>query len=339
MKILVSIIAYKEADLAGTVRDCYDKAKNKDSLIFSIVEENDPSLFSNLDFIPSDQLIYKKFDLSTYRGILWARDLTTKNNAEYDYVLYMCGHTRFEKDWDEVCVNAYKNILTENKIEKAIISFHAPLFAVNEDGSLEFEKNPGPKVNIYYPRLDTTKDFGYEFAPGYWFPEAAEVPRDKSFTESYWINFTWCFASKDFVSEVPFDRSIGWTAEEIYCSVQAWCKGWRIFAIPNIIYRHHTVRKYPGDKDIRNNTHRPWADKNKDAYWENVDYSILKLNRLLSSRLNPDDTFFIDRSKILEYCDQSGLNPKYTEYDPEYHKLDKYQQNKHLREAPPVGGV
>jgi len=336
-KILVSIISYKEGDLLGTVKDCYDKAKNKEDLVFSIVEEHYPEFYSDLSFVPEDQIIYRKFDLSKYRGILWARDLTTKGLPfEYDYVLYMCGHTRFEKDWDETCIKEYSNILQNSGSKKAVLSFQSPMFEVNEDGTLEFEKSIGPKVNTYYPRLDITKDFGYDFAPGYWFPDVREVPTDKTFTQSYWIHFTWCFASKEFVEEVPFDTSIGWTAEEIYCSLQAWSKGWKIFATPTIMYYHHTIRKYPGEKELRNDTHRPWADKNKDSYWANVDYSILRLNKLLSGKLEDEDRFKINQDIILDYCRESGLNTKYTEYNPNYHNLDNYQQRKHLRDAPPV---
>jgi hypothetical protein len=339
-KILISIISYKEGDLLGTVLDCYNKAKNKEDLVFSIVEEHYPEFYSDLSFVPEDQMLYRKFDLSEYRGILWARDLTTKDLPfDYDYVLYMCGHTRFEQNWDDTCTKEYKNIQEKSGVKKSILSFQSPMFEINEDGTLEFEKSIGPKVNTYYPRLDVTKDFGYEFAPGYWFPDVREVPQDTEFIQSYWIHFTWCFASKDFVDEVPFDISIGWTAEEIYCSVQAWSKGWKIFAIPNKMYYHHTIRKYPGEKEARNDTHRPWADKNKDKYWENVDYSILRLNRMLSGKLEADDKFFIDNKIILDYCRESGLNTKYTEYDENYHNLDNYQQRKHLRNALPVKDI
>jgi hypothetical protein len=47
MKTLVSIISYKEGDLRGTVLDCYNKARNKEDLVFSIVEEHFPEFYSD----------------------------------------------------------------------------------------------------------------------------------------------------------------------------------------------------------------------------------------------------------------------------------------------------
>jgi hypothetical protein len=55
MTILVSIISYKEGDLLGTVLDCYSKAKDKDGLFFSIVEDHFPEFYSDLSFIPENQ--------------------------------------------------------------------------------------------------------------------------------------------------------------------------------------------------------------------------------------------------------------------------------------------
>jgi hypothetical protein len=63
--------------------------------------------------------------------------------------------------------------------------------------------------------------------------------------------------------------------------------------------------------------------------------SMLKLNRLLSGNL---DGLYGDISldKTLEFCEKSGLDKKYTIYDPDYDKKDIYQHGKSLKEDDPI---
>ena len=108
-KILVSMIAYREKYLEQSVKDCYEKADNPQNLIFSVVSEQaKESLHADLSFIPKNQLIYRKYDLSEYRGVLWSRHKTTEVSANYDYILYTCGHNRFAKSWDTKVFTEYK---------------------------------------------------------------------------------------------------------------------------------------------------------------------------------------------------------------------------------------
>ena len=45
-----------------------------------------PELHADLSFIPEDQLIYHKLDLSEYRGVMWSRWKTSQVDVEYDYL-------------------------------------------------------------------------------------------------------------------------------------------------------------------------------------------------------------------------------------------------------------
>lgn len=337
MKILVSIISYKEADLKGTVLDCYSKATNKDDLIFSIVEEHYPEFYSDLSFIPNDQLIYRKFDLSEYRGILWARNMTTQNiEKEYDYILYICGHTRFELNWDQTCIGEYLKAKNKSETGKAILTFCGPDFYYNDDWSVSYmEKSTKnfyhPKIVGYDPRLNSQS----EFIPGYWFPIGYNPPDDEDVHLNYWVHFTWCFSEKQFVDEVPLDPEMNFNGEEPYVSLQAWCRGWRMFASPKVFYYHQKDRSYPGEKQSRYETARPWADDKKDAHWEHSKNAMLKLNLLFSGKLE-GKYGNIPIQNIFEYCKKSGINTKWMQYDPDYDKIDGYQHMIGIKDRPPV---
>jgi hypothetical protein len=337
MKILVSIISYKEGDLRGTVLDCYNKAKNKEDLIFSIVEEHYPEFYSDLSFIPKKQLIYRKYDLSKYRGILWARNLTTKNIfVNYDYVLYICGHTRFEEDWDVTCLQEYAKAKAKSETGKAILTFCSPDFEYNDDWSIRYKDKV--KTNLYHPSIsgyDPRSQSPSDFIPGYWFPIGHAPPEDDDVHENYWVHFTWCFAEKSYVEEVPLDPEMNFNGEEPYVSLQSWGRGWRMYATSKIFYHHHLSRSYPGEKESRYRTARPWADDKKKEHWEHSRRAMLKLNMLFSGRL--DGKYGgISLETATEYCKKSGINLKWTEYNPEYDKVDGYQHMMWIKNDEPV---
>jgi hypothetical protein len=329
-KILVSMIAYREKYLAESVRSCYEEAANPENLIFSIVSEQySENLHADLSFIPSKQLIYKKLDLSEYRGVLWSRNETTKVNVDYDYILYTCGHNRFAPDWDVEAIKAHKN--AKILATKPLITFIGPDYLVKEDGKISIESKEGVTVNMYRP------NFSKEYVPGYSFPDFAPVPStDGSLVEERYLQFSWVFAPKSFVDEVPLDPDMNYHGEEIYVSVQSWCRGWRFFASPVVMYYHDTYKEYPGELLSRMSTHRPWSDGNKDAFWEQSDKSMLKLNKLLSGRLDAPYGE-ISKELVLNYCEFSGLNPRWTEADENYDKLTapRHAQDFRLR-APTI---
>ena len=336
-KILVSIISYKEGDLRGTVLDCYNKAKNKEDLVFSIVEEHYPEFYSDLSFIPKEQIRYRRFDLSKYRGILWARELTTKDLVfEYDYVLYMCGHTRFEKNWDIVCLEEYNKAKEKSETGKAVLTFCGPDFEYNDDWSIKYMKKSTknfyhPDIKGYDPRIEKMTDF----IPGYWFPVGSNPPEDNDVHENYWLHFTWCFSEKSYVDEVPLDPEMNFNGEEPYIALQTWGRGWRMFASPKVFYYHQKDRSYPGEQKSRYQTARPWADDKKKDHWEHSRKAMLKLNLLFSGRLE-GKYGNIPLEVTQEYCKKSGINLKWTEYDPEYDKIDGYQHMMGIKNDKPV---
>lgn len=324
-KILVSVIAYREKYLEETIRSCYTSAKNPNNLIFSVVSEQESdSLHANLDFIPKDQIIYNKYDLSEYRGVLWSRAKTidAASPLEYDYVLYTCGHNRFVKNWDEKNIELYAKL--KALCDKPVITVAGPSFEAAVDGSIKKHDSS----NEYRPTINS------DYTPGYGFPVQVEVPENSEYLQDVYLQFSWVFVEKQFVSEVPLDPDMNYHGEEIFTTIQAWCCGWRFYTTSEIFYYHDTFKEYEGELLPRMTTHRPWSDINKDDFWSQSDSSMLKLNKLLSGNLTEiykDAT----KSAIEEYCRVSGLDPKWCEYDPSYDKLPMERHAQFFRDREP----
>lgn len=328
-KILVSMIAYRERYLAESVKDCYEKAEHPERLVFSIVsEQHKDELHAKLDFIPQGQIVYRKYDLSTYRGVLWSRNKTTEVDFDYDYILFTCGHNRFAPSWDELTIAEHKKTLKYSN--KAVITVAAPeLFYSDSDEAIKnVDASRGRARNYWRSTLDN------DYVPGYGWSTQTEVPQTDDVFEETYLQYSWVFAPKAYVDEVPLDPDMNYHGEEIYMSVQTWCRGWRMYSTPVIMYYHDTQKIYPGEQLPRMDTHRPWSDINKDAFWAQSDDSMLKLNNLLSGRL--DGKYGgIRPIDIQAYCDFSGLNKKWCEYDPNYHKLPLKRHAEDFRSRPP----
>lgn len=328
-KILVSMIAYRERYLAESVKSCYENASNPDNLVFSIVsEQSSEELHADLSFIPAQQLFYEKLDLSVYRGVLWSRHRTTQATDDYDFILYTCGHNRFAPNWD---VNALKSYDLASKLaDKALVTYVGPDYTVEADESISFRSRENVTTNMYRSRMSP------EYIPGHSFPELTVVPETpEGLIEDRYLQFSWVFAPKQYVKEVPLDPDMNYHGEEIYVSVQSWCRGWRFFASPVVTYYHDTYKEYPGELHSRMTTHRPWSDSNKDAFWEQSDRSMIKLNLLLSGRLSGEHGE-ISLERVLEYCDFSGLDKKWCEYNPDYNKLGVPRHAEDFRNRPPI---
>lgn len=329
-KILVSMLAYREKDLLGAVRSLWDNAYNKDGLIFSIVsEQSKPELHADLSFIPKDQLVYHKLDLSEYRGVMWSRWKTSQVELDYDYFFQTCGHNIFVKDWDLVSIKEYNKAKEMAGHDKVILTVSGAEYSIASDGRIMIDDVPsGRTQNSYHRHINDT------YIPGYGFPDVTWFTDDLLEPAVYWQG-SYIFTTKNYLNEVPFDPDMSYHGEEIYLTIQSWCRGWRFWATPKIIYYHLTVKKYPGEANPRHVTHRPWADQNKVAFWEQSSRSMIKLNKLLSGNLE-GEYGNISLDSVLDYCRVSGLNRKWTMYDPKYDKLGLYQMGLNLKNSPPV---
>jgi hypothetical protein len=321
-KILVSMIAYREKYLAESVRDCYEKAEFPERLLFSIVSEQYSSdLHADLSFIPEGQIIYRKFDLSEYRGVLWSRHKTTEVPFEYDYILFTCGHNRFAPSWDTLTMTEY--LKAKAHWDKPVITFAAPELFYSDKEEIIIGASRGRLENHWRGKLDSS------YVPGYGWSTQRPVPKTEDVIEETYLQYSWVFSDSRYVEEVPLDPTINYHAEEIYMSVKTWCAGWRMYTTPVVMYYHDTVKEYPLEVLSRMSTHRPWADINKDYFWKQSDESLRKLNSLLSGK-----TPFAKKTDVLAYCNFSGLDKTWCEEIPNYDNIGKKRHAEEFRDLP-----
>jgi len=269
-KLLVSIVNYKDPEFFETVRSLWDTCDFKDSIVFSLVDEDEtPKDFS---FIPEKNLIYRYYPSDKYYGgLCWARNLATQVDFDYEYFVQFDSHSRARNGWDRKGYENYKYIEAAFPEEKVLICYAPPSYFIDKEGNvnLELETNKFGQRAVWYKDLVP----GYEF-PGYRELTGTEVAK------TYWTTCMYMFAPKAWIDEVGVDGVGAFSTEEFNQSIRTFSKGWSIYAIGarDVFHQHH-------DSWGRNYTKaalRPWGDERENAYWDHVLRATNHLGRLLA---------------------------------------------------------
>ncbi len=297
-KILVSIANYCDTEFYSTVFSLWDQAKNKESLYFSIVSEDKKEY--DLSFIPKDQLLYRHFDLSEYRGgVCWARNLATQVDVEYDYFIQFDSHTYASSGWDALAIERYEKLNTKDK--KFIIAYAPADYEIMPDESINFDATC--KVSMCGSFFD-------ELVPGFKFPGYRVLEIDQV-VRSYWATCCYLFAPKQWVDEVGISSEESFNTEEFALSLRTYAKDWKIYSIgTRDVFHNQSHRQANGS--VTRETLRPWADGRKEHYWMHVEKSTNRLSSLMAGRLD------VSRIKSYKFLKESGISMKYINFIPEY---------------------
>jgi len=288
-KILVSIVNYCDPEFYSTVKDLWNNSANKENLFFSLVSED--SKIHDFSFMPSDQLLYRHFDASVYRGgVAWARNLAVSVDFKYDYLIQFDSHTLSSKGWDANALYTYNSISED----KYIISYCPANYEINQDGSINYEVDP--KMSMI---AEEYKGFipGFNF-PGYHTLEANQVKA------GYWVTCCYLFAPYEWVEEVGISKDSSFNTEEFSLSLRTYSKGWKIFGVGSRDTFHHMSHQQP-DGVITRRSLRPWSDDRKNAYWEHVEKQTNFTSRLMSGLED------VPLNKVEEFFNLTGIEKRY----------------------------
>lgn len=297
-KILVSLANYCDPEFFQTVLSLWNEAKSRERLYFSIVSED--NIEYDLSFIPKNQLLYRHFDISEYRGgVCWARNLATQVDVDYDYFIQFDSHTRASLGWDVLAIERYEKLNVSD--EKFIIAYAPADYEIMQDGSINFDATC--KVSMY-GFLFTELVPGFKF-PGYRVLEIDQVVR------SYWATCCYLFAPKKWIDEVGISGEESFNTEEFALSLRTYAKNWKIYSIgTRDVFHNQSHRQANGS--VTRETLRPWADGRKESYWAHVEKSTNRLSMLMSGQLG------IPKEKVYDFLLESGIDTKYSEFIPEY---------------------
>lgn len=315
-KIFIQIASYRDPQLTHTLKDCIDKAKHPENLVFVIAWQHsvDDEWDTLSEYINDERFKIIDIDYRDSKGACWARNLIQQRYDDEEYTLQLDSHHRFVENWDEELIGMYKQ-LKEKGHEKPLLTAYVPSFDPDNDPD---GRNMVPwKMN-----------FDRFIPEGAVFFLPAAIDDFKERTEpipSRFYSAHFCFTTGLFVKEVPHDPEYYFHGEEISIAVRAYTRGYDLFHPHKVVVWHEYTRK---------GRTKQWDD---DKTWSTKNHNSHLRNRKLFEMdgLEKDIDFgiydFGDVRTLEDYERYAGISFK-------KRAIQKYTQEHNLPPNPPLYG-
>lgn len=256
-KIFIQIASYRDPELLNTLRDCIEKSKYPDNLVFSIAwQHSEQDEWDNLDEYKDDPR-FKIIDINytESKGACWARNTLQQQYDGEQYTLQLDSHHRFIENWDEELINMLES-LREKGHEKPLLTSYISSYNPEND----------PQARTQVPWL---MNFDRFIPEGAVFFLPATIPGWENMTEPIPARFYsahFAFSLGSFVKEVPHDPEYYFHGEEISIAVRAFTHGYDLFHPHKIIAWHEYTRK---GRTKQWDDDKQWYLKNNDSHLRN----------------------------------------------------------------------
>lgn len=222
MSIFVQMTAYRGFDVVPTVRDCIEKARDRDGLHFGICLQQDEDTPEELSH---ERVRVERTPLKESLGHGWARSRAQSLYAGQDYVLQIEAGCRLAEGWDEALVEALKMAGSD----KPIVT--NPANRLNpEKGELE-HPTVSYKAQAYQYLLDV---------PSFWpvpLKNIVAMQRARNVSDHFF------FARGSHCTEVPYDPAMYYSEVEAAVSLRSFTAGYDLFHhFRPVVFRNYTPR-------------------------------------------------------------------------------------------------
>lgn len=300
-KILISVASYRDPLLPWTLTDAYENARNKDDLVFAVVEQSFEKEFFDPKLLPfSKQIRYVRVDPGQSRGCCWARSVAQTLWDHEDYYFQIDSHIGFDHGWDTLMCKAMEH-LQEHHERPMITNMPYALEAKDDDIKL----NPIVKIrddNEFKELTRVCKPVKKEstFVDNYFVGvECDYIPR-RNFAPGYMVAAGCMFTVGKWAEEVPYDPYLFFEGEEQSIALRSWTHGYSIFHISPLMFYHYYISAYKK---------RFWNDEvEKQTRWEDLNArSLSRLQRVVTG----DDVGVYglgSRRSLHEYARFTGID-------------------------------
>ena len=248
--IFIQVAAYRDPELAKTLRDAVEKARFPENLVFGLCWQYHPAdpftPEQEETIVGINRIKVVPVDLSKTisNGACWARHQLQQLYDGEPYTFQIDSHMRFIPNWDEAIINMYLGLQADG-YNKPLITSYVP--------SYEPATDPEGRLNEVW-RMDFDR-----FCPEGWLATAPSLIPDWQSLEkpvpARFYSAHFAFTTGDFVAEVPHDPQFYFHGEEPSIAVRAYTWGYDLFHPHRIICWHEYTR---------NNKRKQWDD---DPAW------------------------------------------------------------------------
>ena len=260
--IYAQIPAYRDSELAATLRSLYAKAVQPQRLRVRVLWQRGPG-----DALPADVLALPNLEIEAVpaaesQGCNWARRRLQAAWRNERYTLLLDSHHRFVRGWDDLAVGMLEQ-LRRDGVVKPLLTAYLPKYQPADDpagrGRRPYKIYPLSREEGVLTRLTSFPIRG-------WTTLARPVPAD-------FLSLHFILADGRFNDEAPFDSAIYFFGDEVMASVRAFAAGYEMF------HPHRIVGWHAYDRS-RRVPH--WAEH--DDWHERHRRSLARLRRIYRSR-------------------------------------------------------
>jgi len=268
--IFIQIAAYRDPQLAPTIRDCLAQADHPENLVFCVAWQHaDGDTLEEFANHPQVKVI--DIDYRKSKGACWARNQIQQRYDGETYTLQLDSHHRFAKSWDTTCIQMVDQLRGMG---------HAKPLLTGYISSFDPDNDPAGRINVPWKM-----NFDRFIPEGAVFFLPASIDEHVTLSAPVAARFYsahFCFTLGQFCKEVPHDPNYYFHGEEISIAARAFTWGYNLFHPHKVIAWHEYTRKGRTKHwDDHNGAAREQTDDKKDWGQRNADCH--KRNRCLFS--------------------------------------------------------
>ena len=227
-RIFVSIAAYRDAELARTVRDLFSHAARPHALTVAILEQSEETMPSP-ERPRGARLILDHCHPAESLGACWARAQLQRRFDGEDYFLQLDSHHLFQPGWDAILLEQFAAC----PAERPVLSAYLPPYELRRGRP---RKNGAASTAMHFSHFDNDgviiyRSYSYE-------REMPGPPMPARFFSGHFA-----FARREFVEGVPYDPELYFYGEESSMAARAFTNGFELFHPGRTIAWHHYVRE------------------------------------------------------------------------------------------------
>ena len=297
MKIFINIASYRDPLLLTTIYSAYYNAKDKENLVFGIVEQEYADKSINMDLLEfKDQIRYIRIDPFYARGACWPRHMAQIFWQGETYYLQIDSHTIFDLNWDEILIDQYAELKLYH--EKPVITVYPSGFSINENDSTKSVKH---KIDGCLALVADEQNAFKDNSDMYVGAKTNII--NKKIVHGYMISGNCLFTAGKVIEEVPYDPFLYFSGEEHSFALRLWTNGYNIFHTDTNPIYHHYSRDYRTpvwDDDL--------LEKSRPVKW--WEYDIESKKRLNSIVTGEDlGIYGVGKTRTLkQYIEFSGID-------------------------------
>ncbi len=237
-QIFVSVAAYRDPDVANTIRSLFERAKNPERVVVGVCLQETPEAIKAFEFNNHPQVRVLAIPYTEAEGAGPARAaIQTQLFNNEKYYLQVDSHSRFAPDWDDYLRRA----LDSCKSAKPLLSTYPNPFEQDDDRDSYLDNMVSNGISLQ--RIDAD---GYLHVRGT-FNVAGKAP-----IAGFWIGAGFVFTYGRWVSEVPYDANLYFKGEEDSLTIRSFTHGWDFFVPPqNMVFHDYNDNRIQSETKVR----------------------------------------------------------------------------------------